>query len=213
MPPLPLRVWMAIIQFFTVWGVRCYLYKWKSDLHRWIYDREWATVELSTYVSIADLQKWMQGFVWKADGLTELWDAVCTPNKVQAVGRGNSPHGNDCDEEAVYLTAVIEKSLAAGLMQEDGVANPRFLSVTWFAGRACIPNGHNVCLLEYPQKSDGSTWYAYMDYGAPSTKYRTVQEVVDRVRQIYAGQNGALYLPLMYAVQRLDLTPERVVAS
>lgn len=116
--------------------------------------------------------------------MTELFDAVCTAQKVQAAGfDGSSPHGNDCDEEAIWLTNVINKNLDK-IGQANSVVGADFFTVTWYEPATGKANGHNVCLLEYP---DG---WRYMDYSMPSRLCGDPNEVAELVISNYAGWNS-----------------------
>jgi len=138
---------------------------------------------------LADLAAWIDQQKWVRDGLDSLFDAVCSPQKVQAVGQSGDHKIGDCDEFAIYLTAAIEKSLALGHMKEDNIQNPRFFTVTWMekSGKA---EGHNVCLLERPQPN-GPPKFSYMDYGMPSEPpLDTPAQVAVLVASKYAGWSG-----------------------
>lgn len=121
---------------------------------------------------------------------------------------------SQCDEFAIYLTAAIEKSLAAGQMTEMNIREPRFFTVTWME-RSGAAEGHNVCLLQRPQK-DGTVLYSYMDYGMPSEPpLATPAQVAVLIASRYAGwsttghgtqESGVL----CWGIQRTNLSPETV---
>jgi len=161
---------IAVWRFLASIGIWIWLnvrgYKTWSAIHRAIFDRKYRTTELATYATLTDLAAWIAKQEWVKDGLDSLYDAVCSPQKVQAVGQTGDHKIGDCDEFAIYQTAVIEKSLAMGLMKTDNVQNPRFFTVTWME-KSGKNSGHNVCLLERPQPN-GPVKFSYMDYGMPS---------------------------------------------
>lgn len=169
-------------------GLKIYLglgiYKLWSTVHRFFYDRKWKDVELPEFQRLSQVVEKMREFQWKRDGMSELFDAVCSPQKVQAVGfDGSSPHGNDCDEEAIWLSNVITKNLGNFHLQssmEGRLIGADFFTVTWYELQGRF-GGHNVCLLRFP---DG---FRYMDYGAPSELCKSIDEVADLVIKRYAG--------------------------
>lgn len=165
-----------ILVFFSKIGSALYLgcgiYWLWSTIHRLTSDRKWRHTVLDEHVTIESAAAKMRTFVWIADKASELFDAVCTPQKVQAVGfDGSSPHGNDCDEEGVYL---------ANTLKVPGV-KPYFFTVTWYEPETGKFAGHNVCLLESVEG------FRYMDYGMPSKYFWSIQEVANQVIQDYAG--------------------------
>ena len=104
---------------------------------------------------------------------------------------------HNCDEFGVYQAAVVNNELADQPQWSSmGLTGASLLTVMWCktgdeVGRFGGLNGHNVCLLTY---DDGQ--FAYMDYGWPSKKRATIQEVADDVRTRYAGT----FLPIGWAV-------------
>lgn len=198
------RWWLSVLLWFYI---RSHLYKGWSHLHRFLYDRPYAKTEISTYATLSDLRDWISKQNWVADGWTELFDAVCSPEKVQAVGQEGDHNIGDCDEFAVYLTAAITKSLNAGLMQADKIRNPRFLTVCWM-NREGKSDGHNVCLLEHV-KDDGTVQYAYMDYGMPRPPQASPADVAQTVARDYAKKGDVVGI-IAWSVSALDLTPIEV---
>ena len=198
----------------AVWQFVCAVVAWvafnsrvlklHSMLHRALYDRKYAGTAVATYKSVNELANWIAEQKWVADDWTALWDAWCTPNKVQAVGQTDGSHEiGDCDEFAIYIAAAVEKSLALSTLGDSGIDRARVLTVMWTEGYKL--GGHNVALFSYKQVTDGATWYAYMDYGLPSVKRLTVQEVVQDVRDRYAKGS----LGLGWAVSTFDLQLEQ----
>lgn len=164
-------------------------YRLWSSIHRFLFDKKWKDVELPR-LTVKEAQEKMQSFKWIADGPKELFDAVCTPQKVQAVGfDGSSPHGNDCDEEGIWLSNV--------LVPDGNLIEPCFLTVTWYDQRAGKFGGHNVCLLIC---SDG---LKYMDYHSPSAPQKKVEDVVGQVIKTYAEGSTLL----VWCVSSKDLKP------
>jgi len=202
------RLWYWVCVFFAYWYLRLRIYKYWSLVYRRIYESQYDGVPIAVYPDLQALATFVAGQRWEKDSWRELFDAVSSPNKVQARWLGEEAvGGNDCDEFAIYLTAAIRKSLAYGRMQDDGVKQTYFFTVTWFEpGKGLLgkPRGHNVCLLEYPSQGRPSRW-AFMDYGMPSQLRDTIGEVVHDVREMYS--EGAPYWPLVWAVSDLSLTP------
>lgn len=185
MNPTLLAVWRWLASVGTWLFLVCHGYRFKSWLHRIIFDRKYRDTPITVYPTLAELHAWIDKQQWVKDGLDSLYDAVCTPQKVQAVGQGDHKIG-DCDEFAIYTTAAIEKALALGQMKEKNIANPRFFTVTWMEKNGA-PDGHNVCLLERPQPG-GGVKYSYMDYYMPSEPpLDTPAQVAVLIAQTYAG--------------------------
>lgn len=163
------------------------LYRLWSTIHRLLFDRRWKDTPLPTILTLREVVSRMRHFRWKRDGMSELFDAVCTPQKVQAVGfDGSSPHGNDCDEEAIWLTNVISKNWLA-LLNHDGVSQAHFLTVTWYEPGTRKFGGHNVCLLRRHEWGKSELGWSFMDYGEPSILCKTIDEVAQLVVDSYAG--------------------------
>lgn len=202
-------LWRAVASFFTYWALRLHFYKLKSDLHRWMWERQYKDVKVSTFSTLGELATTMAKTKYQPDGWRELFDAVSSPGRCERIFSGAevATHGVDCDEFALYITAAATKSLAAGTLL-DTVWCPRFFTVTWFEGWKAM--GHNVCLFTIPPIAPVlAVRYAYMDYGRPSAPFETIQQVADSVRRRYATR-GADLAPLVWCVSALDLTPENV---
>jgi len=206
------KIAYKIAQFFLALYFSLRLYYLWSSVHRFLFDRKWKDVELPKFRTIRHVAAQMATFKWKADGITELWDAVCTPQKVQAVGfNGSSPHGNDCDEEAIWNTNVILNSLPFEEQENDfhkGLKNAEFFTVTWYELQGRF-SGHNVCLLTY---EDG---YRYMDYYLPSAKFSSIDEVANLVISKYAGWDTTGHgtqpaIRLVWCRSNKDLKPVEV---
>jgi len=185
---------IAVWRFLASLGIWIWLngrgYQGWSAIHRAIFDRKYKGTEIATYATLEDLAAWIDLQKWVKDGLDSLFDAVCSPQKVQAVGQTGDHKIGDCDEFGIYLTAAIEKSLASGVMKADqNVQNPRFFTVTWME-KSGKPDGHNVCLLERPQPN-GPVKYSYMDYQLPSEPpLDTPDQVAVLIASKYAGWSG-----------------------
>jgi hypothetical protein len=153
---------------------------------------------LKRFSSMENLAEYVSKLKWRADSWRELGDAVSAPTAVQwkAYHEPRSFIG-DCDEFAVYLAAVLQSE-----RHEHGffdIRSAKLLTVMWnktggleWEGNRNGLGGHNVCLIRY---WDGG--YAYMDYGMPSTRRDTIQEVVKDVRDAYAQ----VYGPFGWVVQ------------
>lgn len=198
-------VWLFLARVGTFIFLRWHLYQQWSYLYRWIYERKYKAVKLTTFAKLSMIPAYINyGKDWRSDSWQQLGDAVSTPEKAQQIFSGAEPvpkHGIDCDEHAVFEAATIEKSIETKLMQ-DNVANPKFFTVTWMNG--WVGTGHNVCLLENPQP-DGSVLYSYMDYGNPSAMKRTVHEVAEMIRAKYS--EGKPYTGIVWMISKPDLTP------
>jgi len=146
------------------------------------------------------LVEYVRTLKWRADSWRELWDSVNSPEAVQWRA-DNDPKRfiGDCDEFGVYQAAVLNNELKDDALWSGAeIAGANLLTVMWVktGGREWAGNhngfgGHNVCLISY---RDGN--FAYMDYGYPSVKRATVQEVVEDVRIRYAQE----YQPIGWAV-------------
>ena len=197
------RVWQFVWAALAWFAFKSRILKLNSVIHRFLYDRKYAGTPVATYKTVNELANWMAQQKWVGDDWTSLWDAWCTPNKIQAVGQTDGSHEiGDCDEFAIYISAAVEKSLALGTL-ESGIDRARVLTVMWTDGYKV--GGHNVALFSYKQVTDGATWYAYMDYSMPSVKRLTIQQVVQDVRDLYA--NGSLGLG--WAVSTFDMKLEQ----
>ena len=200
--------WLASVSTLVFLALRGY--QIKSAVHRFFYDRKYRDTPITVYPTLAELHAFIAKQEWVRDGLDSLWDAVCTPQKVQAVGQGDHKVG-DCDEFAIYTTAAVEKALAAGLMKDTNIANPRFFTVVWMEHNG-MPDGHNVCLLERPQPN-GTVKYSYMDYHMPSEPpLDTPAQVAVLVAASYAGWSssghGTVESGVMcWCAAKTDLTP------
>lgn len=190
-----INVWAAIARFFTFLYLRLHGYQLWSYLYRFVWERKYKSVKIHRFERLALLVDFIRLQKWKADSWKEMFDAVSSPEKVQAIGQDASGDHliGDCDEFAVYLANAISVSLKAGMMAADGIANPRFLTITWIDKKTKKAGGHNVCLLEYPSEV-GSSLYAYMDYGKPSAKFFTIGDVVKLVRDTYVGEGNHIGL-------------------
>jgi hypothetical protein len=212
-------IWRWVASVCTLGFLALRGYQIKSAVHRFFFDRKYRDTPITVYPTLAELHAWIDQQKWVKDGLTSLWDAVCTPQKVQAVGQGSGPLAKgdkvhevgDCDEFAIYTTAAIEKALALGQMKEKNIANPRFFSVVWME-RNGMPDGHNVCLLERPQPN-GPPKYSYMDYYMPSEPpLDTPAQVAVLIASTYAGwaknnYGGVESGVMCWCAAKTDLTP------
>jgi hypothetical protein len=200
-----LTIWIFLMRFFSYLYTGCGFYKLWSNVVRFFYERKYKNIKLHTFASLELLQAFMgYGSKWKADSWEYGFDTVSTPQKAQVLFEGiEKPTKNlDCDEHMIYAVHTIEKSLAAGLMKQEGIQNPKCLTVMWAEGWK--GTGHNVCLLEHPQ-ADGSVMYSFYDYGGrPSKAYKTIAEVAKLVRDLYGGPR---HVGLCWVVSDKNLTP------
>lgn len=203
-------LWCWLCTFATYWFMRLGGYKWKSAFYRRIFEAKYRDVPVATYLSLEQLATWIGLQKWRADSWEQLFDAVSYPGKVQAVGQDTegAHYIGDCDEFAIYLTAALQKSLAQGVMPGTNIRAARFFTTTWVELDGWTPTGHNVCLLEYGPNPEGVPSYAYMDYGMPSAPFTSINDVATAIRERYAAPGGSV--PIVFAIQQLDLTPEHV---
>lgn len=135
-------------------------------------------VQIPTYRTIRDICLFTAGFKYRADSVKELWDAISSPEKVQVTKEG------DCDEIALYVTNVIDKSIwYLTLDRAHNITGTKFMTVTWLGKDGF--GGHNVCLIEY---SYGT--YSFMDYFYPYNPRPKIEEVVRQVIDIYGGNDA-----------------------
>lgn len=199
----------------TIWTFLCRLssycyigfggYRLWSKIVQFFWERKFRDTQLSTFASLDLLAAFIgYGKLYKPDGWKSGGDAISSPQRMQAIFSGyvKADSDVDCDDFMSYEVNAIDKSLANGLMVQEGIRNPRCLTITWMEGWTGM--GHNVCLLEYPQKVDGSVWYAYMDYGKPSNKCPDINAVVKLVREKYAKPG---YVGLCWVAADRDFKP------
>lgn len=200
-----LAIWLFLNRLTTYIYVGLGFYRLWSGIVRFFWERKYRDIKLNTFASLQLLQAFMgYGGKWKADSWEYGFDTVSSPQKAQVLFSGEeTPTKNlDCDEHMIYAVHTIEKSLAAGLMKDEGIQNPKCLTVMWMEGWK--GTGHNVCLLEHP-KADGSVMYSFYDYGGrPSKEYKTIAEVVKLVRDIYGGPS---HVGLCWVVSDKNLKP------
>lgn len=181
------------------------LYRLNSEIHRAIYDRKWKDTPLPAFSSLSEIAMKAKTFSWKQDGIKELGDAVCTPQKVQAVGfDGTSPHGNDCDEAAIWLANVITENIPFKDQTDkisQGIVGVYFMTVMWYTPEIGF-GGHNACLIAY--EIAGVNFVRYMDYGMPNPMKMSTSEIADQIVKKYAPE-GSVRLP--WVVSDKDLSP------
>lgn len=173
-----------ILVFFAMIGSVLWLrlggYLIWSTFHRLTADRKWKDVVLPK-LTIDQAAERMAKFVWKEDDKSELYDAVCTPQKVEACGFSDdaeqSPHGNDCDEESVWLNNVLE---------DPSILEKYFFTVTWYDPSTGKFAGHNVCLM---RQAEG---WRYMDYGTPRPVCISPHDVALMIVRNYGGRIAVL---------------------
>lgn len=158
--------WLAVLRFVVPLIFRANLYKLKSNVYRAIFERRFRDLTLEPVQDFASLVKMLLANhdKYEADGWRQLGDAVSYPQVAQEVfaGRYTPTQGFDCDDFAIYTTAVCAHQFPS--------LKPRFLSIVWLQGWGY--QGHNVCLLE----QNGLP--ALMDYGAPFQDGATITDVI-----------------------------------
>lgn len=192
--------WTAIKIFFARLGISLYMrfriYSFWSKLYRLLFEGRYRNIEISTYQTFADLEKFTRKLVWTADTWQQLFDAVSLPQKVEYIGNwqiGDKRVG-DCDEFAIYITAAINKSIVDGVLLDMSydIRQALFFTVMWMDADG-VMGGHNVSLLALDDPFIRQ--YLYMDYGMPRKQFdgeywipfNSIDEVAEAVRLRYAG--------------------------
>ena len=180
--------WCAGI--FTIVWIGSHLMRLWSAIHRRFHCSGYGTAPLPKMDVTSAAQK-MHSFQWRRDGARSLWDAVCTPQKVLAIGFDPFAvtEDNDCDEEGIFLANTVE---------DPWVLKVEMMTVMWWDPKEGF-GGHNVCLLT---RHNG---VQYMDYGSPSVMVQTEREVAELVLRRYTHE-GTL---LSWYISDKDLRPLR----
>lgn len=203
------RAWRWIAGISTLLYITWRVYKFKSQLYRWIWERRFLSVELKLFTDLRQLPDFMDfGRKWRSDSWLQMFDSISSPQYAQQVFSGEEPvpkHGLDCDEHAIFLVAAIRNSLEKGMLLDSGYANPKLLTVTWVDLGTGKAGGHNVCMLEV-LRGTLPPQYAFMDYHDPRGLCGSPEELALFITKQYAP---AAVL-LLWAVQEEDLTPVRV---
>lgn len=199
-----MKCWIVIIRLSLSFYFKAHILQTWSWIHQRIFDRQFDKEQITLFRNMKDLTAWIKKFQWRRDGWTEFFDAFCTPQKTHAMGQRDDntvtyrpfglftvkmKHGNDCDEAARFLAYSINRSIKSGFIRSEGILMASVMTVVWTTPEG-VPSGHNVALIRH---LDG-TW-SYMDYRAPSEKKKTIQEVVDLVRNHYSpkGYNSVFW--------------------
>jgi hypothetical protein len=140
------------------------------------------------FTSVDEFVLYIKKLKWRPDTWKQLWDATSNPNHVQWLANNNPSHLiGDCDDFAIYEANIWKQQLLHRKAPWD-VVDAEMLSIMWwspvklFDGETVFGfSGHNVCLLKHV---DGK--FSYMDYGYPSQKLNSIQDVVNLVRQTHA---------------------------
>lgn len=182
---------------YVHWYIMCHGYRAWSAIYRFFWCRQYGSAELPKR-TIQQAQDKMRGFQWRADGATAGFDAVASPQAVEAIGFDpTTEKNNDCDEEGIWLANTIE---------DPTVEKAEFMTVSWRNPDDSPDaintgyNGHNVCLLT---ETGG---LRYMDYGPPSALRSSELEVALDVVRDYTRGRGRL---LCWHVSSKDLVPLR----
>lgn len=209
-------IWLFLCRFWALSFLKLRVYKFWSNVYRWLWESQWSDLKVSTYVTLSLITERARAGWWRADSWKQLFDAVSSPQYVEAVWSGQAPvptEGFDCDEFAIYLTAAIAKSLENGVMTDE-LQHPRFFTVLWMEKDGWTPRGHNVCLVSrLMPRPDGlgvvptHRQWAFVDYSALSAWCDSIDDVAKQVRDAYAKEST----PIGYCVSALDLTPYSVV--
>lgn len=201
-------IWLFLCRLGTFLYLQLHIYKIWSNIYRFFRERRFRDIPLRHFSDLKDLGKYLSenSGKWTADKWEQLFDAVSYPSKAQEVfdDKFKPTSGFDCDDYAIYITNVLERSLAIATMPAAStaipVADPRFFTVTWLEGWK--PGGHNTCLVKTP---DGR--FAYMDYGMPTGHATTPGSVARNIIDAYASKEAA---SIVWSISKGDLTPLEV---
>lgn len=202
---------MNLKVFFGRIGVMLYLglriYSIWSFIYRFLFERRFNQIPLSRFATLDAAHKKVIKMKWTSDSWKQLFDAVSSPQKVEAIVDGTEPqpaHGTDCDEFAIYLANTIDASLIDPTVplqaSEPDLHEATMMTVTWVDKNGKY-GGHNVCLLEY-RKDSGEVEYRYMDYGLPNPPKLNPGEVAEMIVDRYASGGGTL---LAYAIHSKNM--------
>lgn len=190
---------MKLFDTIAAWSsylyIRLHIMRFWSIVHAWLFERD-TQAPLKRFDSISDLAKFVGTLKWRADTWKDLWDSVSSIGAIMwralyAPGRAIG----DCDEFGRLIACSIRNELWINPQWNGGGAHDaKLLTVMWRSASGAY-EGHNVALLEYGRFT-GRKAYAYMDYGLPSDKRSTIEEVVADIRNRYSGGCA----PLSFAV-------------
>ena len=166
------------------------LMRFWSRLHAWLFERK-TQEPLKRFEDLGKLVAYVKTLKWRPDTWRDLWDATSSIGAIQWRAT-YEPHKliGDCDEFGRYSACVIRQELDNGGWAGFGIKESYLLTIMW--KNITESTGHNVCLIEY---WDGT--FAYMDYGMPSVKRPTIEDVVADVRHRY---NNSEFVGLAWAV-------------
>lgn len=196
--------WLFLCRLGVWLYFRLHLYRAWSNLYRLIWEQEFKGKPLHSFKSLEEVGEYMRlkAGDWRADSWKQLGDAVSYPQKAQAVFDRAVPvpeAGLDCDEFAIFLTAVLQQSVSDGTFTGPEAPVPRFFTVMWLEGWK--PAGHNVCLVRHKGH------YAYMDYGQPVGHEDTIQSLAESISVRYGAPDAVL---ISHVVQDAALKPLEV---
>lgn len=182
------------VYFFLKSGAARLWYK----LYQFLWERN-KKEPLAHYANLDELAACVRTLKWRADTWREIGDAIGSAETVQyRINHDPRRFIGDCDEFGVYEAAIVNKELSddPNWSQDLELLRGDLLTVMWYKTREFRWEkngfgGHNVCLLSH---TDGT--FSYMDYGWPSERRQTIQEVVEDVRVRYAQ----FYKPVGWAV-------------
>ena len=194
------------------------VYRYWSRIYRFIWERQYRYVPVTTYKSLQELVLVIQTCKWSADGWKQLWDAFSYPGKVQYIINTQPPEKRfigDCDEHALYIATALERTVNGenfsispyAEWRNSVIESAQVLTVNWI-NKDGVYGGHNVCLITFYDRL-GVTAYSYMDYGQPSIAKDTVRKVVQQVMDRYARDG----IVLAWAIHDKDLHLKEVHLS
>jgi hypothetical protein len=194
-----MKLWVFINKVILYLWFVTRLQKLKTLIYRFIWERQYVkSTVIVPATSLKELASRIKPDWWRADSWKQLFDAVSTPEYVQWVWlHGPQDSGFDCDEYAVYITAVINDSLKKGLLNEVGIKRAWMTTICWVTEAGGV-YGHNVSVLEY--NFGGKETYFYMDYGMPSGPFNSLRDLAEAVVKLYGGK----YLTII-AKQNINL--------
>lgn len=120
-----LATWRFLVSI-AVWAwIMGRAYKAKSAFHRALFDGKYKDTEMPLYTSLHALKKWIAAQKWTMDSWDSLFDAICTVQKIQAVGQSGNHMIGDCfakgtlvlrdDHQLVPVEALLEGDHIWGL--------------------------------------------------------------------------------------------------
>ena len=177
------KVKLAVARYLFFLAIQLRLYTNWSRLHRYLFDGVAKNTTLPTFTTVEEVGWYIRGFSWRPDSWIDLGDAICSPEMVWYRYLNGIQGAGDCDEFAVFLANVIEKSIEAGTWRSS-ISDPDILTVTWMNPDGSL-SGHIVCLLQFV-RTEAPWSYGYMDYDLPRWCGTSENDAAQAVLRRYA---------------------------